>query len=136
MRKIVYPKTTNLKPPSQPVKKKGAPKKLKPTPSDNSTTQSPSFFEHVDNFYSDSPIPKSQKRVFKWALIRKPPPPPKISFINEMSVFGTNTLSVSSMLRGTVIVVMELFRFYYVKENINIHLFAINLSVTTRIIYI
>lgn len=50
-RKIAYPKTIDLKPPSQPVKTKDAPKKVKPTHIENSTTQSPSYFEHVDKLF-------------------------------------------------------------------------------------
>ncbi|XP_050888875.1 uncharacterized protein LOC127094048 [Lathyrus oleraceus] len=72
LRKIAYSETTDLKPPSQPVKIKGVLKKVKPTSSDNSTVQSPSYFEHVDKFFSDSPTPKSQKSVFKGARINKP----------------------------------------------------------------
>ena len=90
LRKIAFPETTNLKPPSQPVKTKGAPKKVKPTPSDNSTTRSPSYFEHVDKIFPDSPTPKSQKSAFKGARISKPPPTPtspKIPFIDHIPVF-------------------------------------------------
>lgn len=62
LRKIVYPETTCLKPLSQPLKTKGAPKKFKPTPSDNSMVHSPSYFEHVDKVFLDSPTPKSFKK--------------------------------------------------------------------------
>ncbi|XP_050886362.1 uncharacterized protein LOC127091721 [Lathyrus oleraceus] len=88
LKKISYPETTDMKTPSQPVKTKGAPKKMKPTPNDNLTTQSP--FEHVDKVFPDSPTPKSQINVVKGARINKPPPtppPPKILFIDEMQVF-------------------------------------------------
>lgn len=37
LRKVVYPETIYLKLMSQPVKTKGSSKKVKPTPSDNST---------------------------------------------------------------------------------------------------
>src|SRR3954470_22034962 len=37
LRKIAFPETTDLKPPSQPIKKKGAPKKSKITQDDTST---------------------------------------------------------------------------------------------------
>ena len=80
----------DLKPPSQPVKTKGAPKNLKPTPGDNSTTRNPSYFEHVDKVFQDSPTPKSQKSASKGARISKPPPTPtpsKIPFIDHMSAF-------------------------------------------------
>ncbi|XP_058783776.1 uncharacterized protein LOC131658507 [Vicia villosa] len=102
LRKSGYPETTDTKPPSQPVKTKGAPKKLKPTPNDNSTTRSPSYCEHVDKLFPDSQTPKSQKSSNKGARIRKPPPthiplkipiieevpiPSKIPFIEEMPVF-------------------------------------------------
>lgn len=90
LRKIVYPETTDLKPPSQQVKTKGALEKIKPTPNDNSTTRPHSYFEHVDKVYPKSPTSKSQKSVVKGVHISKPPltlPPPKISFIDEMHVF-------------------------------------------------
>ncbi|XP_058774777.1 uncharacterized protein LOC131649047 [Vicia villosa] len=45
--KIEFPETIDMKSPSQPVKTKGALKKVKPTPNDNSTTRSPSYFEHL-----------------------------------------------------------------------------------------
>src|SRR4051812_2758165 len=48
LRKIAFPETTNLKPPSQPVKTKSAPKKSKITQDDTSTKRSPSYFEHFD----------------------------------------------------------------------------------------
>ncbi|XP_058741061.1 uncharacterized protein LOC131613405 [Vicia villosa] len=59
LQKIGYPETTDMN--SQPVKTKGAPKKLKPTPNDNSTTRAPSYCEHVDKLFPDSSTPKSQK---------------------------------------------------------------------------
>ncbi|XP_050890540.1 uncharacterized protein LOC127095945 [Lathyrus oleraceus] len=63
LRKIAYLDTTDLKPPSQPVKTKGATKKVKPTSNDNSTVQSSLYFEHVDKVFPDSPTPNSQKIV-------------------------------------------------------------------------
>ena len=78
LRKIAFPETTNLKPPSQLIKTKGAPKKLKPTPADNSTTRNPSYYEHVDKVLPDSPTLKSQKYASKGPRICKssPTPPP------------------------------------------------------------
>ncbi|XP_058783287.1 uncharacterized protein LOC131657963 [Vicia villosa] len=94
-----------MKPPSQPVKTKGAPMKLKPTPNGNSTTRAPSYCEHVDKNFPNSPTQKSQKSQTssnKGARISKPPPTPipstipiikempitsKIPFIDEMPVF-------------------------------------------------
>lgn len=64
LRKIAYPKTTDLKPLSQLIKIKGAPKNLKPTSSDNSTMKYPSYFEHVDKVFPVSPTPKTQQRFF------------------------------------------------------------------------
>ncbi|XP_058746436.1 uncharacterized protein LOC131619345 [Vicia villosa] len=105
LRNIGYPETTDMKPPSQPVKTKGGPKKLKPTLNDNSTTRSLSYCEHVDKLFPDSPTPisqKSQKSSIKGARISKLPPtsiplkipiigemstPSNIPFIEEMSVF-------------------------------------------------
>ncbi|XP_050902470.1 uncharacterized protein LOC127113951 [Lathyrus oleraceus] len=69
---------------------KDAPKKLKPTPSDTSTVRSPLYFEHVDNVFSNSTTPKSQKSVFKGDRISKPPPSPpqpNIQFIDEVPLF-------------------------------------------------
>lgn len=89
-RKIDYPNTTSLKRLVEPVKTKGARKKVKPTPSDNSTKRSPSYFEHVDTYLLDSPISKYQKSVFNCAHINKPSPLTllsKIIHINEMLVF-------------------------------------------------
>ncbi|XP_058742268.1 uncharacterized protein LOC131614726 [Vicia villosa] len=73
-------------------KTKGAPKKLKPTPNDNSTSRSPSYCEYVDKLFPDSPTPKSQKSQKssnKGACISKPPPTPiplKIPIIEEMPI--------------------------------------------------
>ncbi|XP_058776233.1 uncharacterized protein LOC131650548 [Vicia villosa] len=58
LRRIGFPETTDMKLPSQPVKTKGAPKKVKSTPNDNSTTRSPSYCEHVDKLFPNSPTPK------------------------------------------------------------------------------
>ncbi|XP_050895310.1 uncharacterized protein LOC127101927 [Lathyrus oleraceus] len=83
-------KLGDMKPPSQPVKTKGAPKKMKPTLDDNSATRIPSYFEHVDKVYPTHQLQNLKKSVVKGAHISKPPltpPPPKISFIDEMTVF-------------------------------------------------
>lgn len=90
LRKISYPEIIYLKPPSESVKIKGAPKKVKPTQEDNSKKWPPSLFEHVDSHFTDSPIPKSQKSVLKGARISKPHPSmlmPKINDIEDMSFF-------------------------------------------------
>lgn len=47
LRKISYPETMNLRPLSNPVKTKGAHKKVKLTYNNISRRQSPSYFEHV-----------------------------------------------------------------------------------------
>ncbi|XP_058756514.1 uncharacterized protein LOC131629756 [Vicia villosa] len=81
-----------MKPPSQSVKTKDSPKKVKPTPNDNSTTLAPCYCEHVYKLFPDSPTPKSQKSQKssnKIARISKPPLtpiPPKIEFIEEMLI--------------------------------------------------
>lgn len=62
MRKIFYPYITDYKPLSQLVKIKGAPMKVKPTPSENSTMWTPSYFEHVDETFPYSPTSKSIKK--------------------------------------------------------------------------
>lgn len=53
LRNNVYPETTNLKPLSEPVKTKGALKKVKPTKSDNSIKRHHSYFEHIDSHFSE-----------------------------------------------------------------------------------
>lgn len=88
--KISYPEIMDLKPHSEPVKIKGAPKKVKPTQSENSTRRSPSYFEHVNSHFPDSTTPKSQKSVLNGARISKPSPSPslpKIIHVKEMSLF-------------------------------------------------
>lgn len=65
LRKISYPKTMVLKPPSELVKTKGPLKKVKPTENDNSAKWSPSYFEHVDSYFPNSPTSKSQKNCFQ-----------------------------------------------------------------------
>ncbi|XP_058764019.1 uncharacterized protein LOC131637452 [Vicia villosa] len=130
LRKIGYPETTGMKLPSQPVNTKDAPKKMKPTPNVNSITRSPSYCEHVDKLFPDSPTPKSQKSSMKGARICKPPPTPiplKIPFIDEMSFLCTNTLSGSSMLRGMVIAVTGPFGLCSVNKRIAMRLSVINL---------
>lgn len=90
LRNIAFSETTCLNPPSQLIKIKGAPKKVKPTPGDSSITRSLSYFEHVDKVFPDSPTSKSKKSAFKGPCIRKPPTtltPPKIQFIDHMSAF-------------------------------------------------
>ena len=131
LRKIAYPETTDMKPPSQPVKTKGAPKKMKPTPNDNSTTRSPSYCEHVNKIFPDSPTPKSQKSVVKGACISKPPPTPlspKIPFIDEIPVFMHKYIDRIVNVKGAVIAVTDPFRLYLVKKRIVIRLSIINLS--------
>ncbi|XP_058771929.1 uncharacterized protein LOC131645297 [Vicia villosa] len=79
LRRIGFREITDMKPLSQPVKTKGAPKKVKSTPNDNSITRSPSYCEHVDKLFPESPTPKSQKSQKssnKGALLSKPPPTP------------------------------------------------------------
>lgn len=88
--KIAYLETTYLKTPSESLKAKGAPKNVELTESDNSTKWSPSYLEHVDSHFPNSPSPKSKKNIFKGAYISKPSPPsqlPKIIHIEEMQLF-------------------------------------------------
>ncbi|XP_058776317.1 uncharacterized protein LOC131650630 [Vicia villosa] len=84
--------TTDLKPPSQPVKTKGAPKEPKSTQEDTSTKRSHSYFEHVDALILDSPTPKSKSSANKGARISKLPRTPPIKkspmiYIDEMPLF-------------------------------------------------
>ncbi|XP_058776859.1 uncharacterized protein LOC131651208 [Vicia villosa] len=71
LRKIGFPETTDMKPPSQPVKTKGAPKKVKFTSNDNSTTRDPSYCTYCS----------------KNSSIEEVHIAPNIPFIDEMSVF-------------------------------------------------
>lgn len=131
MIKIAYPETTDLKPPSQSVKTKGAPKKVKHTLSDNSTVQTPSYFEHV-HIFSRLPNSKIYKKKFLKELALADylfhRLHPKFHSFTRCQVLCTNILNESSMLRVTVIAVFELFLLYSVKEKIIAHLSAINLS--------
>lgn len=133
LRKIAYLKTTNLKPPSQPVKTKGDPNKTKPTVSGDSTTRSLSYFEHVDKVFPDSPALKSQKSVVKGARISKPSHTHKYIdempiFIDEMPIFIHKYIEWIINVVGDGNCGLELFQIYSVKEKIIIHLSSINLS--------
>ncbi|XP_058747057.1 uncharacterized protein LOC131620051 [Vicia villosa] len=113
LRKIGYPKTTDMKPSSQLVKTKGAPKKLKPTSNDNSTTRAHSYCEHVDKLFPDSPTPKSQTSSNKEVFISKPPPtpiPPKIPIIEEMPIPA----------KITFIKEMQVFMHKYIERIVNV----------------
>ncbi|XP_058784123.1 uncharacterized protein LOC131658890 [Vicia villosa] len=88
LQRIEFPKTTDMKSPSQPVKTKDTPKKVKSTPNDNSTTRPPSYCEHIDKHFPDSPTLKSQKsqkisnkgaRLSKQPLKPIPPQVPQVS---------------------------------------------------------
>lgn len=72
LRNIVYSETTKFKPLSQLIKTKGAPKKAKPTLSENSTMRSPFYFEHVETLFLDFPTSKFQKNIVKGVRIGKP----------------------------------------------------------------
>src|SRR3954464_5591362 len=93
LQKIAFPETIDLKPPSQPIKTKGAPKKSKITQDDTSTKRSPSYFEHVDASFSEiHETPKSTCSGNKGARISKPPRTPPIKkspivYIDEMPLF-------------------------------------------------
>lgn len=132
LRNISYLETINLKPSSQLVKTKYVPKKVKHTPSDNSTMWSPSYFKHVDNFFPHSPTPKSQK-VFSKELALANHLFHRLhqkfhSLTRYPCLLFTNTLNGSSMLRVTIIVVLGLFLHYSVKEKRITHFSTINLS--------
>ncbi|XP_058778673.1 protein FAR1-RELATED SEQUENCE 3-like [Vicia villosa] len=91
-RKIAFPETTDLKPPYQPLKTKGAPKTPKSSQDDTSTKRDPSYCEHVDALILDSPTPKSKCSGNKRARISKPPRTPPIKkplmiYIDEMPLF-------------------------------------------------
>ncbi|XP_058768454.1 uncharacterized protein LOC131642199 [Vicia villosa] len=96
-RKIGFPETTDMKSPSQPVKTKGAPKKLKLMPNDNYTTRDPSYCEHVNKLFPDSPTPKSQKSSNKEARISKPPPAPIAPKISTPTPIATKILSIEEV---------------------------------------
>ncbi|XP_058741624.1 uncharacterized protein LOC131614010 [Vicia villosa] len=90
LRNIGYPEAIDMKLPSQLVKTKDAPKKMKPTPNVNSTIRSPSYCEHVDKLFPDSPTPKSQKKFHERRSHKQTASDTDYienSFIDEMSVF-------------------------------------------------
>ncbi|XP_058778443.1 uncharacterized protein LOC131652562 [Vicia villosa] len=86
-----------MKLPSQLVKTKGAPKKVKPTPNENSTTRDPSYCEHVDKLFPDSPTPKSQKSSNKGARISKPPPTPIAPKVSTLTPIDTKIPSIEEV---------------------------------------
>ncbi|XP_058746834.1 uncharacterized protein LOC131619791 [Vicia villosa] len=95
--KIGFPKTTDMKLSSQPVKTKGALKKVKHTPNDNLTTQSPSYCEHVDKLFPDSPTPKSQKSSKKGARISKPSLTPIVQKVSTPTPIATKIPSIEEV---------------------------------------
>ncbi|XP_058753530.1 uncharacterized protein LOC131651281 [Vicia villosa] len=107
LRKIGFPKTTDMKPPSQPVKTKGAQKKVKPTPNDNSTTRSPSYCEHVDKLFPNSPTPKSQKSSNKRARISKLPPTPIAPKVSTPTPIATKIPSIEEVHIAPIILFIE-----------------------------
>ena len=56
MKKIVYSETTDLKPLVEPIKIKGVSKKVKPTPSNNSTNDLHPISNTSTHFFPESPI--------------------------------------------------------------------------------
>lgn len=109
-RKIAYPETTDLKPPSQLVKKKAF---RRSSSLHRVTIQRCSLFcilNMLTKFFRAHKLQNLNKKIiFKGVRISKPPsssPPSKISFIDEMSVLCANTLSGSSMLRVMVITII------------------------------
>lgn len=79
LRKVAFSETTNLKPPSQLVKTKGAPKKVKTSQDDSTTKRTSSYHEVVGELFSNSPIPKSKTSFKKGARISKPPRTPTLT---------------------------------------------------------
>lgn len=69
LHKIAYLETTNIKPPSESVKTKGAHKKVKRISNDNFTKQPPSYFEHVNSMYSYFPPSLSKKSSMKGVVL-------------------------------------------------------------------
>ncbi len=64
VRELVFPDTTSMCPPPQKVKTKGAPKKGKgkaPAMDEYDVRRDPSYFEHVDNMYSNVPSGNTSK---------------------------------------------------------------------------
>lgn len=134
LRNIAYPETTDLKPSSQPVKTKGASKKLKPTSSDTLMVQSLSYFEDVDNVFRTRQLQNFKKKMFSKELelakhilrrLRQ-----RFHLLTRYRFLCTNKLSGSSILKGEVIAVIELFRLNSVNEKIIIHLSLIKLSMS------
>ncbi|XP_058776462.1 uncharacterized protein LOC131650773 [Vicia villosa] len=112
-----------MKPPSQSVKKKGAPKKVKPTPNDNSTTRSPSYCEHVEKLFPDSPTPKSQKISNKEACISKPPLTPIAQKVSTLTPIATKILSIEEVHNDpkiSFIDEMPIFMHKYINRIVNV----------------
>ncbi|XP_058749515.1 uncharacterized protein LOC131622494 [Vicia villosa] len=126
--RIGFPETTDMKPPSQPVKIKGASKKVKPSPNDSLTTQCPSYFEHVDKRFPDSPTPKSQKSQKssnKGARISKPPPttsPPQVQQVSTPipTPISPSIKEVQIALKIPFIDKMTVFMHKYIDRIINV----------------
>jgi len=110
LRKIAFPETTDLKPPSQPVKTKGAPKKSKITQDDTSTKRSPSYFEHVDASFRKfmrhrSPrVVVTKEPVFRSHLAHRRSKNHRLSTLMRCHFLCTNISITSLMLEATAIV--------------------------------
>ncbi|XP_058727221.1 uncharacterized protein LOC131598655 [Vicia villosa] len=122
LRRIGFSETTDMKPSSQPVKTKGAPKKVRSTPNDNSTIQSPSYYEHVDKLFLDSPTPKSQKSQKssnKGAHLRKLPPTPIPSQVPQVST-PIQVEEVQIAPKIPLIDEMQIFIYKYIDQIVNV----------------
>ncbi|XP_058726762.1 uncharacterized protein LOC131598149 [Vicia villosa] len=86
-----------MKPSSQPVKTRGAPKKVKSTPNDNSITRDSLYCEHVDKLFPNSRTPKSQKSSNKGARISKPPPTPIAPKVSTPTPIATKIPSINEV---------------------------------------
>jgi histone-lysine N-methyltransferase SETD2 len=93
LRLIAYPETTFLTPPFKNADTKGAKKRKKPAKSDNSTTRSPSYWEHIDAQFPDSQASQSKPSIPKRKtahignFLPNATPPRSIPFIQYMPHF-------------------------------------------------
>lgn len=101
MRKISYLETTDLNLSTKSIKSKGAPKKVKLTPSDNSSKRSPSYFKHVDTLFPYSPISQSKRNYFKFVNISIPSPSqplPQSEHLQKTNIFKRFQLLCTNIL--------------------------------------
>ncbi|GAU30678.1 hypothetical protein TSUD_39020 [Trifolium subterraneum] len=101
---IAFPETTSLTPPVEIAKTKGAKKRVKSSQCDSSTTRSPSYWEHVDSKFPDSPPSQSKPLIPKRKTAR-------------MGIFSPEPTPI---LRNPLIHHMPLFMHSYIEDIIDV----------------